>query len=214
MVELGIPTKYIRLVRASLVGAKSCVRVLNDLSNNFAVTCGLRQGDALSPILFNIALEKVVRGSCLDKTGTIVNKSKQILAYADDIDIVARTEAAAKDAFLALEAPAAAIGLRVNEGKTKYMAMLRDKSYTPTLFEVGDYAFEVVQSFDYLGVSVNCTNDISEEIKGRIAAGNRCLFGLASIFRSKACQRATKLRIYKTLLRPVVLCGVDAWALT
>jgi hypothetical protein len=82
---------------------------------------GLRQGDVLSTLLFNVVLEVIVRRANLQKTGTIYNKETQLLAYADDIDIVGRSQSAVRDAFLALEREAAKIGLKINEQKTKYM---------------------------------------------------------------------------------------------
>jgi hypothetical protein len=66
-------------------------------------------------------LEVIVRRANLQTTGTIYNKETQLLAYADDIDIVGRSQSAVRDAYLALEGEAAQVGLRINEQKTKFM---------------------------------------------------------------------------------------------
>ena len=57
------------------------------LSGPFATTEGLRQGDGLTCLLFNLAVERAIRDSRVETTGTIFYKSTQNLAYADDIDI-------------------------------------------------------------------------------------------------------------------------------
>jgi sorting nexin-29 len=54
-------------------------------------------------LTFNIALDKVIRGEKINTRGRIFYKSVQILAYADDIDIVGRSQAAMKEAFSSLE---------------------------------------------------------------------------------------------------------------
>jgi hypothetical protein len=66
-------------------------------------------------------LEVIVRRANLQTTGTIYNKETQLLAYADDIDIVGRSQSAVRNAYLALEGEAAKVGLKMNEQKTKYM---------------------------------------------------------------------------------------------
>jgi hypothetical protein len=65
-------------------------------------------------------LEVIVRRANLQTTGTIYNKETQLLAYADDIDIVGRSQQAVRDAYLALEIETAKVGLKINEEKTKY----------------------------------------------------------------------------------------------
>jgi hypothetical protein len=65
-------------------------------------------------------LEVILRRANLQKTGTIYNKKTQLLAYADDINIVGRSQSAVRDVFLALERETAKVGLKINEQKTKY----------------------------------------------------------------------------------------------
>jgi hypothetical protein len=81
----------------------------------FETRQGLRQGDVLSTLLFNVVLEVIVRRANLQTTVTIYNKETQLLAYADDIDIVSRSQSAVRDAYLALEIEAAKVGLKINE---------------------------------------------------------------------------------------------------
>jgi hypothetical protein len=66
-------------------------------------------------------LEAIVRRAKLQTAGTIFNKQTQLLAYADDINIVGRSLEAIRNAYLGLEAETAKGGLKINKKKTKYM---------------------------------------------------------------------------------------------
>lgn len=213
MVEPGVPKKYIRLARATLDDSKSCVRVEGELSRVFGISEGVRQGDGISAMLFNFALEKVVREAQLVRTGTIVNKSKQILAYADDIDIMGRREADVDEAFSLLKTQAETVGLRVNISKTKYMTMGSKLDGRSTVRLAGEEV-EVVQSFNYLGTNINSSNNMSEELRNRVMCGSRGQYALGNILRAKNLERALKIKVYQAILRPVVLYGSETWTLT
>lgn len=86
--KLGIPNKLIRLTKTTMKDAKAAVMSKGGVSNEFNINKGIRQGDGLSATIFNIAIEGVIR-ACNIK-GTIIEKSVQVIAYADDIAIIAR----------------------------------------------------------------------------------------------------------------------------
>jgi sorting nexin-29 len=131
-------------------------------------------------LLFNIALEKVIRDAAVNIRGTIFYKSVQILAYADDIDIIGRTQSAMIEEFTSLD-----MNLFINQEKTKYMPVTKKNHENyPHHLEAGSYKFQVIHSFTYLGSDVNCNNNISEEIQKRILAANRCLHDLRKHLRS------------------------------
>jgi len=69
---------------------KCRVKMQNRLSEPITVKNGVWQGDELACLLFNIALEEVIRDAAVNIRGTIFYKSVQMLAYADDIDINGR----------------------------------------------------------------------------------------------------------------------------
>jgi Reverse transcriptase (RNA-dependent DNA polymerase) len=97
-----------------------CVKIQNDCFEYIETRQGLRQEDVLSPLILNVALEAIVRRAKVQTNGTIFNKQTQILCYADDIDIIGRTQAAVREAFLALERETNKVGLKINESKTKH----------------------------------------------------------------------------------------------
>jgi hypothetical protein len=119
MSELNFPAKLIRIAKATLTIVTICVKIQNKCSKSFETRQELRQADVLSTLLFNAVLEVIVRRASLQTTGTIFNKEIQLLAYADDIDIVGRRQSAVRDAYLALKRDAAKVGLQINEQKTK-----------------------------------------------------------------------------------------------
>ena len=155
--------------------------------------------------MFNTALEKVTREAAVNTRGTISYKSVQISAYANDIDMIGRTQAAMIEAFTSLEKAAKGTNLFINQEKSKRMPVTK-KSHAryPLYLEVGPYKFQAVHSFTYLRSDVNCNNNISAEIQKHILAANRCFHGLRKHLRSHLTSKNTKILMYKVLIRPIL----------
>jgi hypothetical protein len=144
-----------------------------------------------------------------------LQKETQLLAYADDIDIVGRSQSAVRNAYyLALEREAAKVEFKINEQKTKYMigpGIIRDVGQSVV---IGDYHFEVVKEFVYLGSLMTPVNDVSLEVQRIIHTANRCFFKLRKHLQTSHLERQTKYTIHKTLIRSVLLYGSETWLLT
>lgn len=121
MEEFGIPNKLILLTKICIEGTKYQVKVDSIISDAFTVETGLKQGDALSPLLFNLALEKVVRMMQNAKSGATVNEHRvQILGFAYDLNILGESLENALDLTMAFENAAAKVGLQINVEKQKF----------------------------------------------------------------------------------------------
>ena len=79
---------------------------------------------------------------------------------------------------------------------------------------LGSRKLELVKEFIYLGTQITADNHISAEIRRRISLASRCLYGLSKHLPSKMLSRTTKLKLYNTLLVPVLIYGAEAGALT
>ncbi|XP_062712812.1 uncharacterized protein LOC134289966 [Aedes albopictus] len=204
MDENSSPGKLTRLIRATMGGVQN---------SSFESRRGLRQGDGLSCLLFNIALEDVMRRAGLNSRGTIFTKSGQFVCFADDMDIIARTFGTVAELYTRLKREAAKVGLVVNAAKTKYMLVggtERDRTSLGSNVTIDGDTFEVVEEFVYLGSLLTADNNVSREIRRRIISGSRAYYGLQKKLRSKKIHPRTKCIMYKTLIRPVVARGGPA----
>lgn len=110
-----------------------------------------KQGDELAPAIFNISLEKVN-----DK----LNKSTQIVAYVDNINIIGKLMVTVKEIYMELDEGAKEVGLKINTDKTKVLTQTRSNRVLHN-GTFGDDNLERVGEFTYLKVRI--TRDGSEK---------------------------------------------------
>jgi hypothetical protein len=82
------------------------------------------------------------------------------------------------------------------------------------LLKRGNRYFENVEQFRYLGTTITNQNLIQEEIKRSLNSGNACYHSVQNLLSSRLLSRNIKIRIYKTIILPVVLYGYETWCLT
>jgi hypothetical protein len=94
----------------------------------FPIRNGLKQGEALSPLLFNFALEYAIKRVQVNQDGLKLNGTHQLLAYDNDINILGGSAHTVRENAETLLVATKEIGLEVNAHKTKYMVMSRDRN--------------------------------------------------------------------------------------
>ena len=80
--------------------------------------------------------------------------------------------------------------------------------------KIGNKSFERVEQFRCLGATLRNQNSIREEIKSRSKSGNACYHSLQNPLSSSFRSTNINIKIYRTLILPVVLYGCKAWSLT
>jgi hypothetical protein len=113
-----------------------------------------------------------------------------------------------------LQNEATLVGLNTNEDKTKYMQIKRTGTKDMTHLKFYNFAFEHVENFNYLGSIMNADNKMNTEIAERIAKGNKTNCANAKLMKSKFLKRNTKMKICKTIIRPVVTDSSETLTLT
>jgi hypothetical protein len=107
------------------------------------------------------------------------------------------------------------IGLEVNIEKIKYMLVSWDQNAGQNQeIKIGNRSYENVSQFKYLGMTVTNQNLIQEEIKRKLNSGNACCHSVQNLLSSRLLSKNVKVRIYKTIILPVVLYGCETWSLT
>ena len=124
------------------------------MSDTFSVRNGLKKGGALSPMLFNFALEYGIRRVQVNQDKLKLNGIHHLLAYADDVNILGGSVDTLKENAEVLVSATREIGLDVFADKTKCMVMSRDQNAGRIhSVRIDNSTFNRVEDFKYLGTT-------------------------------------------------------------
>ena len=93
--------------------------------------------------------------------------------------------------------------------------MSRDKNAGRSQnMKIDNSSIEIVEEFKYLRTTLTNQNSIQKEIKSRLKSGNACYYSVQNILSSSLLSKNLKIKIYRTIIFPVVLYECETWSLT
>ena len=162
LTEMGIPDHLTYLLRNLYAGQEATVITGNGATAWFQIWKGVCQGCILSPCLFNLRAEYVVRNAGLDEAQAgikIAERNINNLRYADDTTLTAESEEL-KSLLIKVKGESEKVGLKLNIQKTKIMG-----SSPITSWQIDGETMETVTNFIFLGPKITADSDCSHEIK-------------------------------------------------
>ena len=209
--EMGIPDHLTCVLRNPYVGQEATVRTRHGTTDWFQIGKGARQGCVLSPCLFNLHAEYIMRNAGLDETQAgikIAGRNINNLRYADDTTLTAESEEKLKSLLMKVKEESEKVGLKLNIQKTRIMA-----SGPITSWERDGETVETVADFILGGSKITADGDCSHEIKRHLLLGRKVMTNLDSILKSRDISLPTKVHLIKAMVFPVVMYGCESWTI-
>jgi hypothetical protein len=212
LIEMGIPKHLISLLKGLYEDQIAVIRTEFGDTDSFKIRKGVRQGCILSPVLFNLYAERIMRLAEMEegKEGIrIAGRLLNNLRYADDTTLLAGKKADLLLLIKRLKSESEKAGLYFNIKKTKIMTTVGADN-----FVIDGEELEVVSSFTFLGSVIEKEGKCDTEIKRRVAIGKTAMNGLEKIWKDRHVSTDTKKRLVRALIIPTVLYGCETWTMT
>ena len=209
--EMRIPDHLTCFLRNLYAGQEAKVTTGHGTTDWFQIGKGIREGCILSPCLFNLYAEYIMRNAGLDEAQAgikIAERNINNLRYADDTTLTAESEEEQKSLLMKVKEEGEKVGLKLNIQKTKIMA-----SSPITSWEIDGETVETVANFIFLGSKITAGGDCSHEIKRHLLLGMKVMTNLDSILKSRHITLSTKVHLVKAMVFPVVMYGCESWTI-
>ena len=174
---MGISDLLICLLRNLCAGQEATVRTGHGTTDWFQIGKGVRQGCILSPCLFNLYAEYIIRNAGLEEAQAgikIARRNISNLRYADDTTLKAESEEELKSLLMKVKEESEKVGLKLDIQKTKIMA-----SGPNTSWQIDG---ETVSDFIFGGSKITADGDCSHEIRRQLLLGRKAMTNLDSEF--------------------------------
>ena len=159
------------------------IRTGHGTTDWFQIREGVPQGCILSPRLFNLYAEYIMRNAGLEEAQAgirIARRNINNVKYADDITLMAESEEELKGLLMKVKKESEKVGLKLNIKKTKIMA-----PGPITSWQIDGERVETVSDFIFLGSKITADGDCSHEIKRHLLLGRKVMTNLDRILKSR-----------------------------
>ncbi|CAG2188155.1 unnamed protein product [Mytilus edulis] len=190
------------------------IKFQNGLSEEFVSNRGVKQGDVLSPLLFNLYINNLVKSLQDANTDPIVIGDTTInsLLFADDIVLLSNSEKGLQTALNVLSDFCKCWKLEVNINKSKVIIFNSNGKTHNNFFRYNNEFLETVKSYCYLGMTLQHTGNLNLCSSLLVEKGRKALFKIKkTIGLNNQCKLLEKL--FDSLVVPIALYGSEVWGI-
>ena len=216
--SIGIRGHLYKVIRALYEDPRMCVRIGNDLSEQVAYRCGVRQGCPASPILFDLYINDIFKGIEGITVPGILEKLPGLL-FADDAVVFAETPQGLADATRKLYEWAIKWEMKINVGKCGIISfpdksgIVQQHTIEGDPIMIGTEVVPRVDMYTYLGVQIDMNLSREAMISNNVAKGRKTLNSLTKFLCRKEYPSHLKVLLVKAKLIPVLTYGGEIWGM-
>ena len=212
--HLDIDGKDLRVIRNLYWDQSAAVRIGGELSEYTLIKRGVRQGCVMSPDLFNIYSEMILR-NLENYPGVKINGVNiNNIRYADDTVLIADSEENLQRLLDITIEKSEEMGLTLNVKKTECMVISKKAIVPSCNLQSRGQQIKLVKKFKYLGYMITSDGKCITEIKKRIATAKDAFQKLSLILKNRNISMTTKFRVLKTYVWSTLTYGCECWTIT
>ena len=214
LVRLGVDDRDVRLIKNLYYQQKAGVRVGDELTEMVDIKRGVRQGCVLSPDLFTLYGEVIMREIEMLEGLSIGGRNTNNLRYADDTVLIADSEDKLQALVDEVNAASEEKGLKINREKTECMVVSKRNETPDCRITIGQEVIRKVEQFQYLGSVVTADARCTTEIKRRIGIAKSAFRKISHLLTNRHLTMNTRKRAVKTYVWSTLLYGCEAWTVS
>ena len=183
-------------------------------TEKFGVKTGVRQGCLLSPFLFLLAIDWIMKTTTEETRNGIqwtLWDQLEDLDFADDLALLSHSHQQIQEKTARLKTTSCQVGLDIHPKKTQIMK-INTQSTDPVTLDGN--RIEEVESFIYLGSIIDKQGGTEADVKSRIGKARTAFALLRNLWKSRQLKTATKIRFFNSNVKSVLLYGSETWRTT
>ena len=208
----GIQGDFYNMIRAMYNNVLCCVKTSVGLTPHFSSLKGVRQGDVISPQLFNLYVNDVPL--CFNRKDGVELDNKMIncLMFADDIILLSNSPEGLQNSMNNLQHYCKNWELQVNLDKSKIVVFNKGNRMTTEKFYFEDTLLENVKSYTYLGVEFTINGSFTNAQKILLGKANKATFQLLKVINNSNISPVNAMHLFHRLIVPICTYGAEVWA--
>jgi hypothetical protein len=214
LLKSNIRGKMFNIIQEIYRQDRVCLKINQNRTDFFCCNTGVKQGDVLSPTLFNLFLNDLPSHLSGDSDSptldeTVINS----LLYADDLVILSLSKSGLQSSLNKLHSYCQTWRLEVNINKTKVIRFCKSGRISNDVFCVGGQQIECVQEYKYLGIIFSASGSLTLARQNMSDRALKAVFKLKSCIRDSNLPPALALKLFDQVIKPVCLYGSEIWGI-
>ena len=202
----GVSEGYINVIQDMYRNVKTSVKMEGGQSEYFEVKIGVHQGSALSPYLFVLVIDELLKG--------VIKEAPWCMLFADDMVIIGETVDEVNAVLEKVRDALESEGLKVNKAKTEHLeSRWRGEISSGDRVSCQGVELTKVSDYKYLGSVIQDNGELDTEVTRKMQAGWAKWRAASGVLCDKRIPLKLKGKFYSTVVRPVMKYGSECWAL-
>ena len=211
LLKAGVRGNAFNVIESMYRKSECCVKINGERTDFMSDSVGVKQGEVLSPLLFNLFINDLIENIQNTDSPVLNNREMPCLLYADDLVLMSPTAEGLQCKLDILDNYCKRWMMEVNPSKTKVMRVTKGGRTTNLNFLLGDKILENTNSYKYLGTIFSSSGNFTAARKNMHDRGLKALFSLKAAIDRNDLTPFTSLKLFDNTVKQVCLYGAEIW---